>query len=365
MHKIISTHPIATFFFTQFPNMHFTQFDQLHQIYETVLMGGYQTLEEWRRDTRLLRNSTTSALGAIAAAELQRLFDKAYHKLCSSTFTVWVKRILEQQQRLLHLLQQSPCSVSLIGSTGLLLQRLSCAPNSGLSDPTRRFPHPLGISASRSVQTALVRDWQGVRLLEKDGEDAFFVHMRTFPDLVLDPALPIKIPVRRCIEPESPPVVESPPLGLPSVSLEQPRQLAAESCSSARIHPSLLQRNAKPLLRPLTPPTPPPDQTESPFTGMVVPARRGRAASSRSTAGQGDLPTEPEIRAFMVASQLLSKKGDLIEMCMILLQHEPWINPDDPIVDVDLAMFKPQTVRALIDFAKQRFRRLGYAYPKA
>jgi hypothetical protein len=75
-----------------------------------------------------------------------------------------------------------------------------------------------------------------------------------------------------------------------------------------------------------------------------------------------DPPTEQELLAFVSASQQLTEKGDLMDICMIILQNEPEIRPDEPIVEVDLASLKPKTARALINVAKKTFRARGKSY---
>jgi hypothetical protein len=224
------------------------------------------------------------------------------------------------------------------------------------------------------IETAPAPEWQGGCLSDSDDEDATFVHTRTFVDFALDPQPPIKMPVPRWIPPEMPVVAESPPPEvIAPVPGKQPGHATGEEFesssgqSSGRIQLSLSHRNDKMPLRPVTPPTPPPGETGSEPDGVVVRARRGRPPRARQqshVAPQEGPPTEPEIRAFMMASNLLNEKDELMELCMIFLLDEPDVNADDPIIDVDLAKFKPQTVRALINFAKQRFRMQGYSYPE-
>jgi hypothetical protein len=74
-------------------------------------------------------------------------------------------------------------------------------------------------------------------------------------------------------------------------------------------------------------------------------------------------PTDREIRAFMSASQFLTEKNELMEICMIILRHEPDMSPDDPIIEADLSSFQPDTIWALIYFARDRLRAKGRRYP--
>jgi hypothetical protein len=356
----VLAHPIAAFFLSSHPARHFKQCDQLSQICESVLIGHSETLEEWRRDIHQLRQSTTSLLAANAASELQRLFDREYRKLTIYSSPDWGKRVTEAHQKLSRVLRDAPPHIALLGSVGLLLEELG---RRAVSAPPERVE---GHRISMAPDAPLDPEWHGADA--SCGDDAFlsdeeecFVHYRTFVDFSIE-CEPVSVPGPDeviAVTPD-PSHFESPP-----VRGKTPRQVArtGSKCPSAkpsaRIQLSVPARSAKPPTSPALPADSESDQEEA-----NKKRRRGRPPREKGRTQEDGAPTDREIRGFMVASQMLTGKEELMDICTIILQNEPGINPDDPIVDGNLEVFKLETVRALVNYAKKTLRRQGKQYPE-
>jgi hypothetical protein len=96
--------------------------------------------------------------------------------------------------------------------------------------------------------------------------------------------------------------------------------------------------------------------------GEAAGARRRRPGRPKNEREDGQT-TEAEIRDFLTASGSLTSTDEKNELCWIVAHYEPDTLGDDPVLTVDLAKLKTETVTALIDFVKARFKRLGRVYP--
>jgi hypothetical protein len=81
---------------------------------------------------------------------------------------------------------------------------------------------------------------------------------------------------------------------------------------------------------------------------------------------EDDAPiTDREAFAFLTATQTLCARDDLQEMVGIIIENEPDVRAEGPVIDAALERLRPRTVRTLIRFAKSKFQRLGRPYPEA
>jgi hypothetical protein len=354
----VFAHPIAKIFLSIGLSSRVQSSGLLPQIYENLLCQSYESLEEWRRDFRLLRQSGDAGWAAISANEMLRLFEKEYKKLRINSVSEWTKAIHNVHHELNEVFESIPRQISALHCLGLSLS--SCVPaDAAAGDSLRQKPMQcFEYEKYPFLCPPFEPEWryeddEDAPPPGEDDEDAF-IHFRDFCLFSHPLAAEKQDDASESTEDSSPETpVDQSPAALEPVLTKKPIRIQLKvSGRLPRPHPSDeessdIEISSKKARR---------------ARGSAVIRRRARPKFEWSEDDDGP-PSDREIFTFMRAVESLNGKDDVCEMATIVLDHEPDVSTEDPVMNVALERFKPETVRELIRFAKGRFQRQGRQYP--
>jgi hypothetical protein len=280
----------------------------LDQIRGFVQKRLYRTLEEWLYDVRRLRDSCSVCAAARAAGEVERLARREYERLLLFTGSeAWFERYVCMFRNLEEALSQMPLSLQI---SVPLFQSLS------LITARSKVDRPF-------VCSPFEPEWHSCSdtdTLSATDDDSDFKNYWRLAQV--ESATPPTAD-------ETQPSDESPVFTSPEASSQPagktPRNLTVGSKSQPKKQKRLrLSVGGKPPVR---------------------------------------QPRDAEIHDFLAALHVFEDREDVNLLVKVFTEHEPEMQLDVPILDIDLAAIRAETAAALIRLAKDVCQRKGVSYP--
>jgi hypothetical protein len=336
-------HPMSRVFLDFAESRETQPHHELHVIYEKVITQTYNTLEEWRDDIRALPRVCDYSQTTHVAREICKICEIEYRQLIAGmSVSDWRTNCAVSLSRLQRTLDDIPAEYCFLGEIDALLAESQRAVETRRLGPVQRRV----IERRRGGEFGTLEPIWMMPELEDNGmdddDDEFRLHFLKLGALIeRERELMKKMAESRAVVVDE----ESSPAG----------EGGSPGAGRGRSRVSAGQRKSRTPPSPRTPQTPPEKET--------LPRGRRERTRSREENERIAPVSDEEVCDFMRAVVQLTAPEDKTQLCFLIARMERAILIDEPILSVDLAQVRTETLRELIEFTRTRFRHLGRSYP--